>query len=105
MSDTKTARASAASRFASLDPLIAPRSIAVIGASGDATRIGGRPIAYMRAHGFKGTILPVNPNRPEVQGLKAYPSVAELPETPDVAIVAVPANLAVQAIDDLGRRG
>jgi len=105
MPDTTTARASAASRFASLDPLIAPRSIAVIGASGDATRIGGRPIAYMRAHGFQGTILPVNPNRAEVQGLKAYPSVADLPETPDVAIVAVPANLAFQAIDDLGRRG
>jgi acyl-CoA synthetase (NDP forming) len=105
MSDTTTARASAASRFASLEPLIAPRSIAIIGASGDATRIGGRPIAYMRAHGFKGTILPVNPNRAEVQGIKAYPSVADLPETPDVAIVAVPANLAFQAIDDLGRRG
>ncbi|MBN9562797.1 MAG: acetate--CoA ligase family protein [Alphaproteobacteria bacterium] len=105
MPETTTARASAASRFASLDPLIAPRSIAVIGASGDATRIGGRPIAYMRAHGFKGTILPVNPNRPEVQGVKAFPSVADLPETPDVAIVAVPANLAVQAIEDLGRKG
>ena len=59
----------------------------------------------MRAHGFQGTILPVNPNRAEVQGIKAYPSVADLPETPDVAIVAVPANLAFQAIDDLGRRG
>ncbi len=92
-------------RFGSLTPLIAPRSIAIVGASADATRIGGRPIAYMRAHGFRGTILPVNPNRPEIQGLKAYASVADLPEVPDVAIVAVTANLAVQAVDELGRKG
>jgi len=95
----------ASTRFAGLTPLIAPRSIAIVGASNDPSRIGGRPIAYMRAHGFKGAILPVNPNRPEIQGLKAYPSPAELPETPDVAVVAVPASLAVQAIDELGRKG
>ncbi len=59
----------------------------------------------MQANGFKGAILPVNPNRPEVQGLQAYPSVEQLPETPEVAIVAVPANLAAQAVDDLGRKG
>jgi len=93
------------SRFAGLTPLLAPRSIAVLGASSDATRIGGRPIAYMRAQGFPGALYPVNPNRAEIQGLKAYASVADLPETPDVAIVAVPAELAAPAIDDLARRG
>src|SRR6195952_5854308 len=93
------------SRFAGLTPLLAPRSVAVIGASSDATRIGGRPIAYMRAQGFPGGLYPVNPNRTEIQGLKAYPSVADLPETPDVAIVAVPAELAAPSIDDLARRG
>ncbi len=93
------------SRFAGLTPLLAPRSVAVLGASSDATRIGGRPIAYMRAQGFSGGLYPVNPNRTEIQGLKAYPSVADLPETPDVAIVAVPAELAAPAIDDLARRG
>ncbi len=92
-------------RFSGLSPLLAPRSIAVLGASNDPTRIGGRPIAYMKAAGFKGAIYPVNPNRPEVQGLRAYASVDDLPETPDVAIVAVPAGIAVQAVDDLGRRG
>ena len=92
-------------RFAGLTPLFAPRSIAILGASSDTTRIGGRPIAYMKTAGFKGAIYPVNPNRPEVQGLKAYASVAELPEAPDVAIVAVPASIAVQAVEDLGKRG
>ncbi|MFL5252497.1 MAG: acetate--CoA ligase family protein [Rhodopila sp.] len=93
------------SRFAGLTPLLAPRSIAVLGASSDPTRIGGRPIAYMRAQSFPGALYPVNPNRTEIQGLKAYPTVADLPETPDVAIVAVPAELAPSAIEDLARRG
>ena len=47
----------------------------------------------------------MNPNRAEVQGLKAYPSVAVLPETPDVAIVAVGAEIAPQAVEDLAKRG
>jgi acyl-CoA synthetase (NDP forming) len=94
-----------ASRFSGLTPLLSPRSIAVLGASSDPTRIGGRPIAYLKAQGFKGAIYPVNPNRAEVQGLQAYPSVASLPETPDVAIVAVGAEIAPQAVEDLAKRG
>src|SRR6195952_4329382 len=93
------------SRFAGLTPLLAPRSVAVLGASSDATRIGGRPIAYMRAQDFPGALYPVNPNRAEIQGLKAYPSIAELPEAPDVAIVAVPAEVAAPAVEDLGKKG
>jgi len=93
------------SRFARLTPLLAPRSVAVLGASSDPTRIGGRPIAYMRAQGFPGGLYPVNPNRAEIQGLKAYAAIADLPETPDVAIVAVPAELAAPAIEDLAKRG
>jgi acyl-CoA synthetase (NDP forming) len=92
-------------RFAGLTPLLAPRSIAILGASNDATRIGGRPLAYMKAAGFKGALYPVNPNRPEVQNVKAYPSVAALPDTPELAIVAVPAEIAVQAVEELGARG
>ena len=93
------------SRFAGLTPLLAPRSVAVLGASSDPTRIGGRPIAYMRAQGFPGGLYPINPNRAEIQGLKAYASVADLPETPDVAIVAVPAELAPSSVEELARRG
>ncbi|HET6305829.1 MAG TPA: CoA-binding protein, partial [Rhodopila sp.] len=93
------------SRFAGLTPLLAPRSVAVLGASSDPTRIGGRPIAYMLAQGFPGGLYPVNPNRSEVQGVKAYPSVADLPEVPDVAIVAVPAEAAVPAIAELAALG
>jgi acetate---CoA ligase (ADP-forming) len=92
-------------RFSGLTPLLSPRSIAVLGASSDPTRIGGRPIAYLKSQGFGGAIYPVNPNRSDVQGIKAYPSVESLPETPDVAIIAVPAEIATQAVIDLAARG
>ena len=98
-------RRTLSARFASLDSLLRPGSVAVLGASTDPTRIGGRPIQYMLSQGFRGDILPVNPNRKEVQGLRAYAGVADLPYAPDTAIVAVPAPLAVQAIEDLGARG
>ncbi len=91
--------------FAGLTPLLAPGSVAIVGASDDPRRIGGRPIAYMKAAGFSGAILPVNPNRPRVQGLTAYPSVAALPVAPDVAILAVPASLAPAAMRALAERG
>jgi acyl-CoA synthetase (NDP forming) len=92
-------------RFASLSKLLSPTSVAVIGASDDPTRIGGRPLAYMRARGFRGAILPVNPNRAQVQGLPAYPSIAALPMVPDVAIVAIPAGQAADTIRDLAQLG
>lgn len=92
-------------RFESLTPLLAPRSVAVIGASDDPTRIGGRPIAAMLAKGFAGRIFPVNPKRERIQGLAAWPRVADLPEVPDVAVVAVPAAQALGVVEELGRHG
>ncbi len=59
----------------------------------------------MKAQGFQGALYPVNPNREEVQGLKAYPSIAALPETPDVAVVAVAAEIAESSITELAERG
>ena len=91
--------------FASLDALVRPRSVALIGASDEPARIGGRPIAYMKAQGFQGAIYPVNPKRGTVQGLRAYASVPDLPEAPDLGIVAVPGDLAIQSLDALGEKG
>jgi acyl-CoA synthetase (NDP forming) len=85
--------------------LLTPRSVAIVGASDDPLRIGGRPIASMLRQGFAGRILPVNPNRATVQGLPAYASVAALPEAPDVAIVAVAAGMTMEVIERLAARG
>ena len=74
-----------------LDALMAPRSIAIIGASQDATKIGGRPVDLLRRYGYPGKIYPVNPKAAEVQGLQAYAALDQLPEVPDLAIVAVDA--------------
>lgn len=88
-----------------LKRLLNPASVAIIGASDDPLRIGGRPIAYMLSQGYQGVILPVNPGRETVQGLAAYPSVDALPQSPDVAIVAVAASKAPAVIEQLGQRG
>ena len=88
-----------------LAKLLSPSSVAVIGASDDPLRIGGRSISYMLSQGYKGQILPVNPNRKEVQGLTCYASIDALPIAPDVAIIAVPANLVRDTVEALGKRG
>lgn len=88
-----------------IDGLVAPKSVAIIGASDDVTRIGGRPIAAMLKAGYAGRILPVNPNRDTVQGLKCYASIADLPEAPESALIAVPAKLVPETIEALGRKG
>lgn len=88
-----------------LDFLLDPASIAIVGASDNPDKIGGRPIFYMRRHGYRGKLYPVNPQRPQVQGEKTWPSVASLPEAPDLAIVAVPGMKAVEAVDDCAALG
>ncbi len=89
----------------SVSALLSPKSVALIGASDDVTRIGGRPLRYLRESGFAGGIYPVNPKRETVQGMPAYASVAALPETPDVAILAVPAAATIQAVRECADRG
>lgn len=82
-----------------LDALLRPRSVAVIGASTDPDRIGGRPIQFLRRAGFAGAIFPVNPRAAEVQGVPAFASVDALPAVPDVAIVALPSGVVGETVD------
>jgi acetate---CoA ligase (ADP-forming) len=90
---------------AALRRALAPRSIAVIGASDNAHKIGGRPIAYLSRFGYQGKVFPINPARAEVQGLRSYKGLQDLPEVPDVAIIALPGDLAVQAVDECANAG
>lgn len=89
----------------SLSRLLNPQTVAVIGASDDPSRIGGKPIAYMLKQGYAGQLLPVNPNRETVQGIKAYASIDTLPAVPDVAIVAVPAAAVLETVIALAKTG
>lgn len=89
----------------SLRDLLNPQAVAVVGASDDPTRIGGRPIAYMLRAGFDGAILPVNSKRANVQGLPAAPSVAELDTPIDFAIVAVPAPVVNETLRACAAKG
>ncbi|MFY0612144.1 MAG: acetate--CoA ligase family protein [Hyphomicrobiaceae bacterium] len=75
-----------------LDDLLTPRSVALVGASDNPSRIGGRPLAFFKNLGYEGKIFPVNPNRDKVQGIDAYPSLAEINDDVDFVLVAVPAK-------------
>ena len=89
----------------SLDALLRPASVAVIGASNDPTRIGGRPIRYLRAAGYAGRVYPVNPRHKEVQGIAAFPHISDVPEAVDLAIVAVPAPSVGDTVEACAARG
>ncbi len=85
--------------------LFKPRSVAIIGASGDASKTAGRPIAYLRKHGYTGEIYPVNPRVDTIDGLRCYPDIASLPAAPDVAMVCVGAERAIGAVRELAAKG
>ncbi|MCQ4161852.1 acetate--CoA ligase family protein [Roseomonas sp. GC11] len=90
---------------AGLDAILQPNAIAIIGASQDPTKIGGRPVHLLQRFGYPGAILPVNPRAAEVQGLPAYPSVEALPLVPDLAIIAVAAEAAPEALEACAAKG
>ena len=85
--------------------LMAPNSIAVIGASTDPKKTAGRPIAYLQKHHFRGKIYPVNPRVKEIAGLVCYPDIGSLPEIPDVAIILVGTDKALNAVSELAALG
>jgi acyl-CoA synthetase (NDP forming) len=82
-----------------------PKSVAIIGASENPNKVGGRPVHYLQKFGFKGKIYPINPSRTEVQGEKCYKSLADLPEAPEMVIVAVAGDNAIGAVEDCAARG
>jgi len=85
--------------------LFDPQSVAIIGASDDASRIGGRSVMYLKNSGFSGSIYPVNLNRAHIQGLPAYSSVELIPGEVNLAIVALPADAVLEAVRACARKG
>ncbi|MBP8308131.1 MAG: acetate--CoA ligase family protein [Burkholderiaceae bacterium] len=85
--------------------LLKPRSVAIVGASADATKTSGRPVSYLVKHGFAGDIFPINPKVERIGELRCYPDVASLPAVPDVGIVLLGAERAHLAVRELAARG
>jgi acyl-CoA synthetase (NDP forming) len=85
--------------------LLTPKTVAVVGASSDLLGLRGRILEVMLSHPFAGTIYPVSRSAKEVQGLKAYASVADLPEPADLAILIIPAQFIPDELERCGRAG
>ena len=90
---------------ADLERFFNPQSIAIIGASRDFATISGQPLKHLTAHGYKGRIYPVNPRYEEVAGVKCYPALADLPETPDLVLILVNASRVADMLRQCGAKG
>jgi len=90
---------------AGLTPFFEAKSIAIVGASEEATKIGGRPVHMLIKHGYAGAIYPINPKGGTIQGLVAYRSVLDTPTTPELAVLAVPAKSTPAALRECAARG
>jgi acetate---CoA ligase (ADP-forming) len=99
------ARASQSSFFSSMDGLLKPKSIAVVGATDTPGKVGYTVLRNIVSSGYRGTVYPINPKDPVIQGLKAYPSVLDVPGEIDAAVIVVPAKLCPQVTDECGRKG
>ncbi|MEJ5152482.1 acetate--CoA ligase family protein [Comamonas sp. MYb396] len=89
----------------SLDALFHPRSVALVGASSDPERIGGRPLRFMREAGFAAPIYPVNRSGALIQGLQSYQKVSDIPFPVDQAIICVPVAGVEEAVRDAIAKG
>src|SRR5438046_8552290 len=87
-----------------LKPLLSPDSVAIIGASADQS-LRGRLTHQLLEHGYDGRVYPVTRSQKEVLGHRAYASVADLPEAPELAVILVPAAHVVATIEQWAARG
>lgn len=88
-----------------LRSLLAPTSIAVVGASEAVFTFSGAPVHNLSTHGFAGIVHPVNPKRREVNGLPCFPNVIDIPDPVDTAVITVPAPAVVEVLEQCEQRG
>ncbi len=88
-----------------LERFFSPASIAIVGASRDLVTISGQPLKHLQSHGYPGKLYPVNPRYPEILGEKCYPSLAALPQTPDLALILVNAARVADILTQCGEKG
>lgn len=85
--------------------LLAPASVAIVGASDDAGKTSGRPLRFLRAAGFQGRVYPVNARRATVQGETAYPTLTALPEVPEHVFILTPTEGVLDAVSECAELG
>src|SRR5947209_3558486 len=88
-----------------LAPLFAPRSVALIGASEDPAKVGGRMLDNLLSAGFAGKLFAVNPRHASVRGVPCFPNPLALPQAVDLAVIATPADGVAAVLDACGARG
>jgi acetyltransferase len=88
-----------------LDRIFNPKRIAVIGASDKENSLGAKLLKNLIGVGYRGVVYPVNPFRPTVQGVTAYPSITKIPWQVDLAVVATPAHTVPQVVEECGKAG
>src|SRR5918994_6964108 len=88
-----------------LDAIIHPRSVAVIGATEKAGSVGRTILWNLLSSPFGGTVYPVNPTRPAVLGVKAYPSIDVIGEPVDLAVIVTPAKSTPGLVEECGQAG
>lgn len=88
-----------------LERFFSPKSIAIIGASQDFVTISGQPLKHLVSHGYTGKLYPVNPKYPEVLGHKCYPALADVPESPDLALILINAARVPDMLRQCGEKG
>ncbi|QNT76015.1 acetate--CoA ligase family protein [Dehalogenimonas etheniformans] len=89
----------------SLESLLKPRSVAVIGASRREGSLGNKIFNNLLESDFKGPVFPINPNADDISSVKAYPSIFDIPEPVDLAVIAVPAEFVLEAAEQCGLKG
>ncbi|MEK6912160.1 MAG: acetate--CoA ligase family protein, partial [Candidatus Thermoplasmatota archaeon] len=88
-----------------LEPIFNPRSIAVIGASRHRGKVGYAIMRNLIMNEYQGKLFPVNPKADSVWGIKAYPSVLDIPDPVDLAIIMIPADLVEGVVEECGKKG
>jgi acetate---CoA ligase (ADP-forming) len=88
-----------------LDPMLRAGSVVVIGASDDPEKVGGRALLFLLTHQYAGAISLVNPKRAEIRGLPVVPSILDIPQDVDLALICLPAPACPDALDQCGQRG
>jgi len=88
-----------------LHKIVQPGSIAFFGASNNFSAMGSTLMNGMQALGYEGRVYPIHPTENQVRGLKAYRSVQELPEIPDLAIIVLPTRIVNQTMEECGQKG